>query len=90
MKTTKWQDYKNKNVIWPNGWSNLNSKKLYERGWPSEPQVKKQCDDGFQCGGCSFYAVFDADFGLCCYKKSRHYLETVFEHFTCPDIVYES
>jgi hypothetical protein len=81
--------YENTNRIYTTGWSNRASLKLYERGWPEEPTLMAQCKPGRQCGGCSFYAKFDADFGLCCHPHSRHCLETVFEHFTCPVYVNE-
>ncbi len=79
----------NRNTITTDTWSNDDSKQLYELGWPDEPALKHQYESGQQCGGCSFYAEFDADYGLCCNPESRHYLETVFEHFTCPTSVQE-
>lgn len=76
----------NKNEIITDGWSNEQSKSLYENEWPDEPAMKVQAtEDCLQCGGCSFFAPFNADWGLCCHRRSRHHLETVFEHFSCPE-----
>jgi hypothetical protein len=74
----------NQNTIITTTWSNPDSEAMYRLEWPGEPDVHTQYRDGQQCGGCSFYAPFNADFGLCCNDDSRHALETVFEHFTCP------
>ena len=74
----------NSNVIATDTWSSDESRRLYETGWPAEAELKRQYEEGGQCGGCSFFAKFNGDWGLCCNPKSRHYLETVFEHFTCP------
>ena len=74
----------NQNRIVTDQWSNPASRALYEAGWPDERGRREQHDEGYQCGGCSFYAKFNADWALCAHPKSRHYLETVFEHFTCP------
>jgi hypothetical protein len=30
------------------------------------------------------FVAFNADWGLCSSETSRHFTETVFEHFTCP------
>lgn len=79
----------NRNSIITNTWSNLNSELLYASRWPEEPPLVAQCENGDQCGGCSFYAEFTSDWGLCCNPKSRHHLETIFEHFTCPACVPE-
>jgi hypothetical protein len=79
----------NQNQIITACWSNAISKNLYELRWPNEWQVHRQYENGEQCGGCSFFAPFNCDWGLCCHTKSRHHLETVFEHFTCPTHVNE-
>lgn len=79
----------NQNRIVTDYWSNPASRELYEANWPDEPACRKQSYYGQQCGGCSFYAAFNTDWGLCAHRKSRRYLETVFEHFTCPTQVPE-
>lgn len=79
----------NDNKVVTNRFSNPESEQLYRTGWPDEPQCREQYEEGRQCGGCSFYGKFNADYGLCCYRKSRHFTETVFEHFTCPAYVHE-
>jgi len=79
----------NRNKIVLKGFSSPESDRMYTDQWPREPKCRKQYDQGLQCGGCSFYAQFDQDLGLCCHKKSRHFTETVFEHFTCPQFVLE-
>ena len=80
----------NANKIITDDWSNRASEELYSKGWPNEPELyEKYAEDAAQCGGCSFYAKFNADWGLCCNHKSRHHLETIFEHFTCASHVDE-
>ncbi|MGL6094292.1 MAG: hypothetical protein ACRC7O_00640 [Fimbriiglobus sp.] len=79
----------NRNVIVTGDWSNPASRALYEAQWPGEPGCQLAYHEGRQCGGCSFFAAFDADWGLCAHPGSRHRLETVFEHFTCPTQVPE-
>src|SRR6185503_3028619 len=74
----------NQNHIITDTWSNPDSERLYRAEWPDEAEVRAQYYDGAQCGGCSFFAPFNLDYGLCCNSLSRHVLETVFEHFTCP------
>lgn len=69
--------------------SNPESEALYKAHWPGETATYSQYQEGMQCGGCSFFAPFNFDYGLCCHAKSRHHLETVFEHFTCPSYVHE-
>jgi hypothetical protein len=77
----------NRNNIITETWSNDASRRMYEAGWPEEPLVARQHENGDQCGGCSFYAKFNLDYGLCGNTESRHHTETVFEHFTCPSFV---
>jgi hypothetical protein len=79
----------NMNQIDTAAWSNSDSERLYVENWPTEPDMQNCYENGIQCGGCSFYAEFNCDWGLCCNPQSRHYLETVFEHFTCPTHVNE-
>lgn len=74
----------NANVLVTETWSTPESAKLYETHWPNDRGLFERYEEGEQCGGCAFFAPFNADFGLCCYAASRHHLETVFEHFTCP------
>lgn len=79
----------NRNLIVLGDWSNPSSRALYEARWPGEPQCQTWYQEGRQCGGCSFFAPLDSDWGLCAHPQSRHRLETVFEHFTCPSQVRE-
>lgn len=80
----------NANLVTTKNWSNPASEALYKNHWPSEPELyKKYSEDCEQCGGCSFFAPFNSDWGLCCHSRSRHFTETVFEHFTCPVFVNE-
>jgi hypothetical protein len=79
----------NQNKIYDRGFSNPESARLYQDQWPGEPALKKAYEAGDQCDGCAFYARFNSDWGLCCFYRSRHYLETVFEHFTCGSFVRE-
>jgi len=78
----------NANRIITDRFSNPASEAMYQAHWPNEPEIAEQFyGSGKQCGGCSFFAPFDEDWGLCCHPASRHHLETVFEHFTCPAYV---
>ena len=79
----------NANLLITDRWSNLNSQELYEAHWSEEPLCRQLHEQGRQCGGCAFFAEFNSDWGLCCQSRSRHYLETTFEHFTCPSYVHE-
>jgi len=73
------------NVILENGFSNPESEKLYHKNWPDEQNIRKQKENGGQCGACSSFAPLNPDWGVCCSRKSRHFKETVFEHFSCSD-----
>jgi hypothetical protein len=77
------------NSITTDGWSNPESARLYQEQWPDEPDCRGRYARGGQCGGCSFFAPLNSDWGLCLNPASRHRLETVFEHFTCPSHVPE-
>lgn len=81
--------HKNQNLIYLDRWSNPETAALYKRQWPAQPELLRQHENGDQCGGCSFFAAFNSDWGLCCQAESRHHLETVFEHFTCENFVRE-
>lgn len=79
----------NENRIKTDGFSSSTSQQLYSDGWPDEPECKAKYASGEQCGGCSFFAPLNFDYGVCCHQSSRHFTETVFEHFTCPSHVNE-
>ncbi len=75
---------RNQNIIHTHGWSNPDSQVLYENQWPLEPKTAQRYASGMQCESCTHFHAFNADWGLCCCASSRHFTETVFEHFTCP------
>lgn len=78
------------NTIRTDGFSNPVTEQMYRDGWPQEPRLLHLIrEEGRQCGGCSFFAPFNADYGLCCNAESRHHLETVFEHHGCGAYVGE-
>lgn len=77
------------NSIEETNWSNPESQRRFMDRWPGEPEVLSRYEQGNQCGACSFFAPLNADFGLCLRSKSRHFKETVFEHFTCASQVRE-
>src|SRR5262245_37334504 len=79
----------NTNKVRTDTWSNQATQAMYESKWPNDPNLQVQHESGHQCGGCSFFAQFNSDWGLCCNAKSSHHLETVFEHFTCKSYVCE-
>ncbi len=79
----------NENKLITDHFSNPDSQQLYFEKWPAEPQCRNLYESGQQCGGCSFFAELNFDYGICCNQNSRHYTETVFEHFTCPAHVNE-
>ena len=79
----------NENKISTDRFSNPDTERIYRDGCIDDTQRHKNYVEGRQCGGCSFFAPFNADYGLCCNRKSAHFTETVFEHFTCPAYVYE-
>jgi hypothetical protein len=79
----------NSNKIVCDGFSNPDSRRRYESQWPDEPDVAALYQAGRQCGGCSHFAPLNSDYGICCAGGSRHFTESVFEHFTCPSQVDE-
>ena len=75
---------RNHNQINTHGWSNPDSEALYLHEWPGEGKTAALYRAGRACLNCANFAIFNADWGLCCNRESRHFTETVFEHFTCP------
>lgn len=79
-----WRNPKDRNVVETEKFSNPDTDAVYRQGNP------RMRDRMWDCLCCSFYAALNEDFGVCCFPKSQYHLETVFEHFVCDDIVYES
>ena len=75
----------NKNRIIANNFSSPDTKRMYDLQWPDEPLLRQNYQEGHQCGACSYFAPLNEDWGICCHPKSRHCLETIFEHFTCAE-----
>jgi hypothetical protein len=79
----------NQNTVATKGYSSKLSEQMHKTHWPDDPFSRELYDAGIQCGGCSFFGKLNFDWGLCANARSRHYLETVSEHFTCPSHVNE-
>ncbi len=69
---------------------NLKSIKQLPSEFRSHLVGLKRLDDDYdlsagagQCGGCSWLAAFDADYGMCCNEKSPNDGRVVFEHGGC-------
>jgi hypothetical protein len=77
----------NTNHIVTHGFSNPESEWLYEKQWPSEPEALEFYRTGRSCLACNYFAPLNKDWGICCYQRSRHFLETISEHFTCKSYV---
>lgn len=46
-------------------------------------EAVEDTDGAYQCGGCRYFAAFDADYGLCCNAKSPQDGRVCFEHGGC-------
>jgi len=79
----------NQNIVKRFGFSSESTAALFESNFANDPLARQMYKSGRQCGGCSFYAPFNSDYGLCCNPDSRYLTETVFEHFTCRKLVEE-
>ena len=75
--------YKNRNQILTDQFSSRAAQKMYHNKWAGEPKVRDLYSKGQQCCSCKSYRDFDEDWGLCANRQSRHFKETIFEHFTC-------
>lgn len=65
------KEFANQNVIVVGGFSNPASLKLYNLQWPNEPKILQKYMQGHQCSGCTYFAKFNSDYGLCCSPRSR-------------------
>ena len=90
MRYTDKHRRQNRNIIIENGFSNPETSHLYDKIAAGKHSLSQRYSSGIQCGGCSFFAPLNSDYGICCLKKSQHYLETIFEHFVCEAQIEES
>ena len=79
----------NKNIIIKDDFSSEQTKNIYLSKFNNNEKSLELYNYGYQCGGCSFFAPLNEDYGICCFKKSIHFTETVFEHFTCSNFIQE-
>ena len=75
----------NQNFIVTHGFSNYETQLLYTKmcNKKADPKLQELYGTGCGCLACNFYAPLNFDWGLCLYNRSQHYLESVFEHYTC-------
>lgn len=74
---------RNQNHIVTEGFSSEETERIYQKIDRGDAPLAQQYREGRQCCVCNFFAPLNADWGICCYKRSPHYLETIFEHFAC-------
>lgn len=81
---------RNQNIIIEHDFSNPASDRAYMSQFADDPDLyEKVVNEALQCGGCAFFAPLNADYGICCHQESKHFKETVFEHFGCHAYVHE-
>ncbi|MDA0839532.1 MAG: hypothetical protein O3B01_20540 [Planctomycetota bacterium] len=70
----------NTNIIKTDGFSSPESAALFDSGFAADPEARQVHEAGGQCGGCSFFAPFNDDYGLCCHYGSDDGLKHEFNN----------
>ncbi len=71
------------NTIKTDTWSNPAAEDWFDNKWEGEPEILNLFEEGSRCIRCVHFQAFNENWGLCFQKASRHYLETIFNSFTC-------
>ena len=58
-------------------------KRWVARSYQVAPSESLTEGGSYQCGGCRYFAAFDADYGLCCNPDSEQDGRVCFEHGGC-------